>query len=166
MKERARMRIGKPKGKRHRVRKQKRIRSIALGCLVLLLCTGCGVEKVEFEQPQENSELSPTAAPAKDWAENTLFTINGKEVDYREAFLLLLAAKEEAEILYGKGIWDYTLDEEGTTYAMLRKEQVLEELITRWKDEGYEFAALDKLVEAVIEGRVPNEKERLLEALT
>lgn len=129
MKERTRMRIGKPKGKQDRVCKKKWIRGIVLGCLVLLLCAGCGVEKVEFEQPQENTELSPTAAPTKDWAENTLFTINGKEVDYREALLLLLAAKEEAEILYGKGIWDYTLDEEGTTYAMLRKEQVLEELI-------------------------------------
>lgn len=129
MKERTRMRISKPKGKQDRVCKKKRIRSIVLGCLVLLLCAGCGVEKVEFEQPQENTELSPTAAPTKDWAEKTLFTINGKEVDYREALLLLLAAKEEAEILYGKGIWDYTLDEEGTTYAMLRKEQVLEELI-------------------------------------
>lgn len=102
---------------------------MAIVCLVLLLCTGCGVEKVEFESSQERSELSPTTAPTKDWAENTLLTINGKDVDYREALLLLLAAKEEAEILYGKGIWDYTLDEEGTTYAMLRKEQVMEELV-------------------------------------
>lgn len=102
---------------------------MAATCLVLLFFSACGVEKIEFEQSQENTELSPTAAPTADWAENTLFTVSGKEVDYREALLLLLAAKEEAEILYGKGIWDYTLDEEGTTYAMLRKEQVLEELI-------------------------------------
>lgn len=102
---------------------------MAAVCLALVLCMGCGVEKIEFEQPQENAELSPTASPTADWAENTLFTVDGKEVDYREALLMLLAAKEEAEILYGKGIWDYTLDEEGTTYAMLRKEQVLEELI-------------------------------------
>ena len=77
---------------------------MAVCCFVLLLCVGCGVEKVEFEQPPENSELSPTAAPTKDWPEHTLLTINGKEVDYREALLLLRAAKEEAEILYGKGI--------------------------------------------------------------
>jgi len=102
---------------------------VAATCLVLLFFTACGVEKIEFEQSQENTELSPTVAPTADWAQNTLFTVNGKEVDYREALLMLLAAKEEAEILYGKGIWDYTLDEEGTTYAMLRKEQVLEELI-------------------------------------
>lgn len=125
MKERTRMRIAKPDG----LCGKKWIRCMAVCCFVLLLCVGCGVEKVEFEQPPENSELSPTAAPTKDWPEHTLLTINGKEVDYREALLLLLAAKEEAEILYGKGIWDYTLDEEGTTYAMLRKEQVLEELI-------------------------------------
>ena len=110
-------------------RKKKWIYGMAAVCLALVLCTACGVEKIEFEQPQENAELSPTMSPTADWAENTLFTVDGKEVDYREALLMLLAAKEEAEILYGKGIWDYTLDEEGTTYAMLRKEQVLEELI-------------------------------------
>ena len=64
MKERARMRIGKPKGKRHRVRKQKRIRSIALGCLVLLLCTGCGVEKVEFENGYCRSDIGARALNA------------------------------------------------------------------------------------------------------
>lgn len=104
-------------------------RYLAACCLVLVLCTACGVEKIEFEQPKDNTELSPTKAPTAAWVETTLLSIDGKEIDYREALLLLLAAKEEAEILYGKGIWDYTLDEEGTTYAMLRKEQVLEELI-------------------------------------
>ena len=122
MKERVMMHRGKE------IWKKKWICCIVL-CCSMLLSTGCGVEKIEFEQPQENAELSPTVAPTAGWAENTLFTVNGKEVDYREALLILLAAKEEAEILYGKGIWDYTLDEEGTTYAILRKEQVLEELI-------------------------------------
>ena len=36
-------------------------------------------------------------------------------------------AKEEAEALYGEGIWDMVLDEKGTTYGDLRKQQVLEE---------------------------------------
>lgn len=111
------------------VGKKKMKRIIAVCCLLLLLCTACGVEKIEFEQQKDTTELSPTNAPTASWAETTLLSIDGKEIDYREAYLLLLAAKEEAEILYGKGIWDYTLDEEGTTYAMLRKEQVLEELI-------------------------------------
>jgi len=115
--------------KQSKLREKKWICCVAAACLALMLCMGCGVEKIEFEEPQENAELSPTASLTANWAENTLFTVNGKEVDYREALLMLLAAKEEAEILYGRGIWDYTLDEEGTTYAMLRKEQVLEELI-------------------------------------
>ena len=119
------MSVNKPK----KMHGKKWISCIAAACFGLILCTGCGVEKIEFESPQENVELSPTANPTAGWAENTLFTVNGKEVDYREALLMLLAAKEEAEILYGRGIWDYTLDEEGTTYAMFRKEQVLEELI-------------------------------------
>lgn len=101
----------------------------ALGCLFLMLCTGCGVSEISFEQGTGEYTPSPTASPIAGWAENTLFTIDGKAVDYREAMLLLLAAKEEAEILYGAGIWDYTLDETGTTYASLRKEQVLEEVI-------------------------------------
>lgn len=114
---------------RKKARENKWIRYAAIGCLFLMFCTGCGVNEITFEQNQGNTNPSPTGAPTADWSENTLFTIDGKAVDYREALLLLLAAKEEAEILYGAGIWDYTLDEEGTTYAMLRKEQVLEELI-------------------------------------
>lgn len=105
------------------------MRYVALSCLFLMLCTGCGVNEIRFEQNSGSTDLSPTAVPTDGWSENTLFTVNGEPVDYREALLLLLAAKEEAEILYGAGIWDYVLDEEGTTYAMLRKEQVLEEII-------------------------------------
>ena len=112
-----------------RTGKKKWINCMAVCCLAMMFFWGCGVQEISFEQKQESAEPSPTVSPTAGWSENTLFTIDGKEVDYREALLLLLAAKEEAEILYGKGIWDYTLDEEGTTYATLRKEQVLEELI-------------------------------------
>lgn len=120
---------GRKVGMQKEAKNRKWIRYVAIGGLVLLLCTGCGVNEIRFEQNQGNASLSPTGVPTEAWPENVLLTIDGKPVDYREALLLLLAAKEEAEILYGAGIWDYTLDEEGTTYAMLRKEQVLEEVI-------------------------------------
>ncbi len=91
------------------------------------LLMGCEIKKIDVNGP--NGQTNITDAATKDWPENRLLTIDGIESDYREALVYLLAAKEEAELLYGAGIWEKVLDENGTTYGELKKQQVLDEFL-------------------------------------
>ena len=95
-------------------------RWIALAAVMALAFAlqGCGLKDINL--------FKKTEAPVE-YSENRLLSVNGIESDYREALLYLLSAKESAEKLYGAGIWDLVLDENGTTYGSLRKKQVLEE---------------------------------------
>lgn len=93
---------------------------------VLSVFTGCELKQVDINK---GGAGDLTNAPTAGWPENRLLTINGIESDYREALLYLLAAKEEAELLYGEGIWEKVLDESGSTYGDLRKQQILDEFI-------------------------------------
>jgi len=103
--------------------KQGIIKTIAF-LLCLSLLTGCTVAGVDITKPTQGAPDE-----TKNWPEGLLMTVNGQESDYREALLYLLAAKEEAELLYGEGVWQQVLDENGTTYGELRKQQVLDEYI-------------------------------------
>lgn len=103
--------------------KQGIIKTIAF-LLCLSFLTGCTVAGVDITKPTQGAPDE-----TKNWPEGLLMTVNGQESDYREALLYLLAAKEEAELLYGEGVWQQVLDENGTTYGELRKQQVLDEYI-------------------------------------
>ncbi len=115
--------------KKYKSIKYNRIRILLLLLVMLEVAAlpACSVTGITYEQPELT--ITPTPRPSDGWAANILLTVNGREVDYREVLLYLLSAKEESELLYGEGIWDYTLDEEGRTYGTLRKEQVLDELL-------------------------------------
>lgn len=104
----------------------KKITLILLSFILILSTAGCTVTDVSYAPP--DTEVSPSPEVTASWPENVIMTVNGIEVDYREVLLYLLSAKEEAELLYGDGIWNYTLDEEGNTFGALRKEQVLTEV--------------------------------------
>ncbi len=100
--------------------------------IIIMICSigsGCSVSKVTFDK--EGGTLTPTAEADEtdSWEDGTLLMVNGAAVNYREVFLQLLAAKEKAELLYGEGIWDYRLDDEGNTYGDEIREQVLDEFI-------------------------------------
>lgn len=103
---------------------------LLLVVLLVLTCSACSVDKITFDQGKDVT-VAPTIEPdpSDDWEEGTLLMMAGEPVNYREALLLLLSAKEEAELLYGEGIWDYVLDDEGVTYGDRMREQVLEEFI-------------------------------------
>lgn len=100
---------------------------IILISAVLFALTGCELRRVDINSGGNPTDL--TGAAVKDWPENRLLTVNGIESDYREVLLYMLSAKEEAELLYGKGIWEKVLDENGNTYGELKKRQILEDFI-------------------------------------
>ncbi len=96
----------------------KKISFLLATVLMAAMLAGCGFSDIKlFKKTTEETVHS----------QNRLLSVNNIESDYREALLYLLSAKEEAEKLYGEGIWDLCLDESGTTYGTLRKKQVLEE---------------------------------------
>lgn len=111
------------KSKRH-------IYVIPAALLIAVMLTGCSVTGVTFEDVTPAATATPTPLPYADWGDTVIAKIGETELDSREVMLYLLAAKEEAEILYGPDIWNYVLDTEGTTYADKQKEAVLEELIS------------------------------------
>ena len=58
----------------------------------------------------------------------TLLRIGNLEVSYGEVVLYMQSTKEEVETLYGKEVWDYVLDDEGTSYAQMLKEKLLKQI--------------------------------------
>ena len=58
----------------------------------------------------------------------TLLRIGNLEVSYGEVVLYMQSTKEEVETLYGKEVWDYVLNDEGTTYAQMLKEKLLKQI--------------------------------------
>ena len=82
----------------------KKITLILLICILILSTAGCTVTDVSYAPP--DTEVSPSPEVTASWPENVIMTVNGIEVEYREVLLYLLSAKEEAELLYGDGIWN------------------------------------------------------------
>ncbi|MBE5960825.1 MAG: hypothetical protein E7256_05490 [Lachnospiraceae bacterium] len=70
---------------------------------------------------------APTVSESVD-SKQVVMTVEGTDVLLEEAMIYLLSSKEEVETLYGDEIWDYTVDIEGTTYADLFKQQLLEKI--------------------------------------
>lgn len=57
-----------------------------------------------------------------------IMTVGGLDISYGEVVLYLQSTKEEVETLYGKEVWGYVLDDEGTTYAQMLKEELLRQI--------------------------------------
>lgn len=63
------------------------------------------------------------------YMDKAVVTIDGTEVNYREAMLYLQAAKREYESAYGEEIWQYVLAEDGSTLGEWVKNRTLEQMI-------------------------------------
>ena len=73
---------------------------------------------------------APTKAPNRaEYMDESVVTIDGNGVGYREAMLYLESAKREYENAYGKGVWQYALEADGTTLGEWVKEHTLEQMI-------------------------------------
>lgn len=73
---------------------------------------------------------APTKTPDRtEYMDESVVTIDGTGVGYREAMLYLESAKREYENAYGKGVWQYALEADGTTLGEWVKEHTLEQMI-------------------------------------
>ena len=108
---------------------------ISIGLAAGLLFSGCG--KAENDG---GHEASPTPYPTgvtqseadgmsrEEKLSQVLLKVGNTQTSYAEVVLYMRSVKEEVETLYGREIWNYVLDEEGTTYARMLKEELLKQL--------------------------------------
>lgn len=96
------------------------------GCLIacMLLGTAGGCKKETGNPASPTRELNRT-----EYMDDAVVTIDGVGVGYREAMLYLQVAKQEYEGAYGGEIWQYMLNEDGTTLGEWVKNQTLEQII-------------------------------------
>lgn len=97
-----------------------------VGCLIVCMLVGVmgGCKK----ETENNPTL--TGMPNRaEYMDDAVVTIDGAGVGYREAMLYLQAAKQEYESAYGGEIWQYILNEDGTTLGEWVKNQTLEQII-------------------------------------
>ena len=60
---------------------------------------------------------------------DVILSISGRKLSETEAVVYLASMKNQIENMYGSEVWDYRLDEKGTDYADMMKEQMLEKII-------------------------------------
>lgn len=95
---------------------KKKILSVLLAALWLLVCTGC---------KQASNEDSVTT----DFLSDTVFTVADCRVSMAEWNLYALAKISEAEDMYGTDIWEYQVDANGTTLGEAMKEDIREQIV-------------------------------------
>lgn len=101
----------------------KKVFTAALLMTLPLLSAGCNRGKkvpIAPTGPLNNQEYMDDAA----------VTVDGVKVTYREAMLYMQAAKQEYESAYGGEIWQYQLNEDGSSLGEWVKEQTLEKIIS------------------------------------
>lgn len=92
--------------------------------LLVLLCllTGCSSIQsffgFDYSKEQTDSILSDAA----------IFSVNGEEITEQELFLYMQPMKEETEAIYGKDIWDFSLNAESTSYEEDLKENLMQKI--------------------------------------
>ncbi|MDE7300507.1 MAG: peptidylprolyl isomerase [Lachnospiraceae bacterium] len=120
-------------------RNKRRITQIYCGVLAAaLLAAGC--EKLEpdgWNSAEPTVTVYPTGVTSKEADgltrkerfEQVLMKIGSQEVSYGEAVLYMQSTKEQVETLYGREVWSYPLNDEGTTYAEKLKAELLRQII-------------------------------------
>lgn len=102
-------------------------------CAVLLL-GGCQKDKAGLGEPTLTPYPTGTAQVSADGLTQEerfakiIMTVGDRAVSYGEVVLYMQSTKEEVETLYGREVWNYVLDDEGTTYAELLKAELLKQI--------------------------------------
>lgn len=91
-------------------------------CMLLLPMAGCKKKDPEGGIPTLGGDIT-------EYMNDAVVTVGGVEVSYREAMLYLQSAKQEYESAYGGEIWQYMLNEDGTTLGEWVKNQTMEQII-------------------------------------
>ena len=104
----------------------------------VLLAAGCTrIEPDGWRDTEPTVTVYPTGITPKEADgltrkerfEQVLMKVGELEVSYGEAVLYMQSTKEQVETLYGREVWDYPLDDEGTTYAEKLKAELQKQLI-------------------------------------
>ncbi len=101
--------------------KKRLLGGLIIGMLLMSL-TGC--DKLPGGDGKSTGPVDRT-----EYMDKAVVTIDGAEVNYREAMLYLQAAKREYENAYGEEIWQYVLAEDGSTLGEWVKNRTLEQMI-------------------------------------
>ena len=101
--------------------KKRLLGGLIIGMLLMSL-TGC--DKLPGGDGKPTGPVDRT-----EYMDKAVVTIDGAEVNYREAMLYLQAAKREYENAYGEEIWQYVLAEDGSTLGEWVKNRTLEQMI-------------------------------------
>lgn len=109
------------------IRKKIYIYLFLLTLFFILCVTGCK-EKNGGNSEQTVIDTLIDTEGAEYNKDTIVLTVGGNKATYNEILLYFRSYKQKIEMLYGPDIWDYKLDEEGTTYADKLKDQILEEI--------------------------------------
>lgn len=106
------------------MKKKKPTRVLFVAVLgTVVLCFGC--KKKEKPLPP-----APTGGLKNEaYLDDAAVTVDGVSVSYREAMLYLQSARQEYEGAYGSSIWQYALNEDGSSLGEWVKDQTLEKII-------------------------------------
>ena len=103
------------------MRGKRRAAVLLLLCLLFTMA-GCKEKDPEGGIPTLGGDVT-------EYMNDAVVTVDDVEVSYREAMLYLQSAKQEYESAYGGEIWQYMLNEDGTTLGEWVKNQTLEQII-------------------------------------
>lgn len=105
------------------MRGRKRRVMAVLFSMLLIVQAGCR------EKTPEGGGTPTLGGDVTEYMNEAVVTVDGVEISYREAMLYLQSAKQEYESAYGSEIWQYMLNEDGTTLGEWVKNQTLEQMI-------------------------------------
>lgn len=100
----------------------RRTGAVLLLCVLLVAAVGCKKGEKAQETPTIGGDVTQ-------YMNDAVITVDGISVSYREAMLYLQSTKQEYESAYGGEIWQYMLNEDGTTLGEWVKNQTLEQII-------------------------------------
>lgn len=103
----------------------KRLVRIAIVFAVILVGLGVGILVYYKANIQEYVDSKKNESDEKD----SVASIAGYSLSKKEAVAYLAALRDQIETIYGKEVWEYKLDKEGTTYEELVKESLLEKIV-------------------------------------
>jgi foldase protein PrsA len=101
----------------------------ALRILMVLVAAALGVLLGIFIYQKTNIKEYALQLKNNEISNDVVATVAGETITLTEARACLAATQNRVEAIYGSDVWDYIVDEEGTTYGEELKDSTLEKLI-------------------------------------
>ncbi len=105
------------------LRRFKRMLAVMMVCVTALCLAGCKPSEDDGKKEGDRSELTTS------FLDDTVFTVSDERVSLTEWYLYALWQISGLESMYGKTIWDYSVDGEGTTMWDAVKEDIMEQIV-------------------------------------